>query len=82
MADPSQFINLDTIAGIAKAGITSAEQILTSALSSARQGTSLGIGDLFDLQYKMSAYTISANTFSSVLKEFSDTMKSVVQRSA
>lgn len=81
MADDKKFVNLSTIAGIAKEGITSAEGILTSALQSAKQGTSLGIGDLFDLQYKMSAYTISANTFSSVLKEFSDTMKSVVQKS-
>jgi len=81
VTDTTKFINLDTIAVIAKEGIASAEGILTSALASAKQGTSLGIGDLFDLQYKMSSYTISANTFSSVLKEFSDTMKSVVQKS-
>ncbi len=77
----SEYINLGTVADIAKTGITDAEKVLTTALQSIKQGTSVGIGDLFDLQYKMSAYTISANTFSSVLKEFSDTMKSVVQKS-
>jgi hypothetical protein len=75
-----EYINLGTVADIAKTGITDAEKVLTTALQSIKQGTSVGIGDLFDLQYKMSAYTISANTFSAVLKEFSDTMKSVVQR--
>jgi hypothetical protein len=78
MAD---YITLGTVADIATQGITGAESVLRSALNSVKQGTSVGIGDLFELQYKMSAYTISANTFSSVLKEFSDTMKSVVQKS-
>jgi hypothetical protein len=80
MAD-QQYINLQTVATIAKEGIQGAETYLTTALNNTKQGTTVGIGDLFDLQYKMSAYTISANTFSSVLKEFSDTMKSVVQKS-
>jgi hypothetical protein len=80
MAD-QQYINLGTVAATAKDGIVAAEGVLTLALQSVKQGTSVGIGDLFELQYKMSAYTISANTFSSVLKEFSDTMKSVVQKS-
>jgi hypothetical protein len=77
----SEYVNLGTVADIAKTGITDAEKVLTAALSNIKQGTTVGIGDLFDLQYMMSAYTISANTFSSVLKEFSDTMKSVVQKS-
>jgi hypothetical protein len=77
----AEYLNLGEVAGIAKQGITGAEGVLRSALTSIKQGTSVGIGDLFDLQYQMSAYTISANTFSSVLKEFSDTMKSVVQKS-
>lgn len=77
----ASYITLDEVAGLAKSGITTAESTLRTALTSIRQGTSVGIGDLFDLQYQMSAYTISANTFSSVLKEFSDTMKSVVQKS-
>lgn len=74
------FINLNTIAQLAKDGISTAETILRSKITAAQQGTSVGIGDLIDLQFTMSSYTISANTFSSVLKEFSDTMKSVVQK--
>ncbi|WP_194712717.1 EscF/YscF/HrpA family type III secretion system needle major subunit [Noviherbaspirillum soli] len=77
----AQYITLGEVAGTARDGIASAETVLRTALNSIKQGTSVGIGDLFDLQYQMSAYTISANTFSSVLKEFSDTMKSVVQKS-
>lgn len=75
------YITLQEVAGMAKDGISTAETTLRAGLTSIKQGTSVGIGDLFDLQYQMSAYTISANTFSSVLKEFSDTMKSVVQKS-
>lgn len=77
----ANYLNLGEVAGLAKDGINKAETILRSQISAAQQGTSSGIGDLIDLQYNMSAYTISANTFSSVLKEFSDTMKSVLQKS-
>jgi hypothetical protein len=80
MAD-TNYINLTEVANLAKTGITNAEIILRAGITKAQQGTSSGIGDLIDLQYTMSAYTISANTFSSVLKEFSDTMKSVLQKS-
>jgi hypothetical protein len=81
MADSNAYISLGEVANLAKTGITNAEVILRSGILKAQQGTSSGIGDLIDLQYTMSAYTISANTFSSVLKEFSDTMKSVLQKS-
>ena len=77
----ANYLNLGEVAGLAKDGISKAETILRSQITAAQQGTSSGIGDLIDLQYSMSAYTISANTFSSVLKEFSDTMKSVLQKS-
>jgi hypothetical protein len=79
MADPN--VSLGEIAALAKSGITAAEVTLRSGISKAQQSTSSGIGDLIDLQFTMSAYTISANTFSSVMKEFSDTMKSVLQKS-
>ncbi|MDB5759115.1 MAG: hypothetical protein JWM30_2404 [Burkholderia sp.] len=75
------YLNLNDVATLAKSGITTAETILRAQITKAQQGTSSGIGDLIDLQYNMSAYTISANTFSSILKEFSDTMKSVLQKS-
>jgi len=78
MADPN--VSLGEIAALAKSGITAAEVTLRSGISKAQQSTSSGIGDLIDLQFTMSAYTISANTFSSVMKEFSDTMKSVLQK--
>jgi hypothetical protein len=78
MADPN--VSLGEIAALAKSGITAAEVTLRSGIAKAQQSTSSGIGDLIDLQFTMSAYTISANTFSSVMKEFSDTMKSVLQK--
>lgn len=78
MAD---YVTLGEVASMAKTGINNAEVALRAGITKAQQGTSSGIGDLIDLQYTMSAYTISANTFSSVMKEFSDTMKSVLQKS-
>lgn len=80
MAD-NNYVTLGEIASLAKTGITGAEVTLRTAINKAQAGTSSGIGDLIELQYNMSAYTISANTFSSVMKEFSDTMKSVLQKS-
>jgi hypothetical protein len=78
---PDPYVTLGEIASLAKTGITNAEVTLRAGITKAQQGTSSGIGDLIDLQYTMSSYTISANTFSSLLKEFSDTMKSVLQKS-
>ena len=75
------YVTLGEISGLAKTGIQNAEITLREGITKAQQGTSSGIGDLIDLQYTMSAYTISANTFSTVMKEFSDTMKSVLQKS-
>nr|WP_314622998.1 EscF/YscF/HrpA family type III secretion system needle major subunit [uncultured Noviherbaspirillum sp.] len=79
MADA--YVTLGEISSLAKTGIEKAEITLRAGITKAQQGTSSGIGDLIDLQYTMSAYTISANTFSTVMKEFSDTMKSVLQKS-
>jgi len=73
-------VNLSSIGEAAKTGIESAEGVLTSAIANVKTGSSLGIGDMVDLQYKMSAYTVTANTFSALLKEVSDTMKSVAQK--
>ena len=78
---PDPYVTLGEVASMAKTGINNAEVALRAGITKAQQGTSSGIGDLIDLQYTMSAYTISANTFSSVMKEFSDTMKSVLQKS-
>jgi hypothetical protein len=75
-------VNLSSIGETAKTGIAGAEATLTSAISNIKSGTSMGIGDMVDLQYKMSAYTVSANTFSALIKEVSDTMKSVVQKTS
>ena len=77
---PTGNISLGEIANAAKSGITAAEVTLRAGITKAQQGTTSGIGDLIELQFTMSAYTISANTFSSVMKEFSDTMKSVLQK--
>ena len=65
----TNYVTLGEIAKTSIEGITLAETTLRTGLSAAQQGTSIGIGQLFELQYTMSAYTISANTFSSVLKE-------------
>ncbi|RZA27816.1 MAG: hypothetical protein EOP02_09245 [Proteobacteria bacterium] len=78
---PDPYVTLGEISSLAKTGIEKAEVTLREGITKAQQGTSSGIGDLIDLQYTMSAYTISANTFSTVMKEFSDTMKSVLQKS-
>jgi hypothetical protein len=78
---PGPYVTLGEISSLAKTGIEKAEITLREGITKAQQGTSSGIGDLIDLQYTMSAYTISANTFSTVMKEFSDTMKSVLQKS-
>lgn len=73
-------VSLGFVAEVAKSGISASETILRSQLEKAKQSTSAGIADLIDLQFTMSTYTVSANTFSAVMKEFSDTMKGVVQK--
>jgi hypothetical protein len=71
---------LDDVASKAATGLKQGDLDINTALDQIGNGSSISIQDMVKLQYTMSRYTITASTFSSILKEFSDTMKSVVQK--
>jgi hypothetical protein len=81
MAVPfSKGTTLDDVATRAAEGLKQGDADIQTALAEIGSGSSISIQDMVKLQYTMSRYTITASTFSSILKEFSDTMKSVVQK--
>jgi hypothetical protein len=60
--------------------MTDAEINLRSTLDGVQDGASISVPDMINLQFKMSQYTLTASIFSSLMKELTDTMKSVVQK--
>ncbi|MGI4847645.1 MAG: hypothetical protein ACRYGK_05855 [Janthinobacterium lividum] len=57
-----------------------ADKTLYDQLQSVGTGGTISVPDMVNLQYNMSAYTITASVGSSINKELSDTMKSTVQK--
>jgi hypothetical protein len=61
-------------------GMDSVETALSSMLASLPGGSQMSVTDMINLQYQMSVFTITAQTMSAVMKDLSDTMKSIVQK--
>ena len=73
-------INLGTIHGHVATGMSTADASVVTALEGLSSGSQLSVQDMVKLQYTMSVFTLTAQTISSIMKEMSDAMKSVVQK--
>ncbi|MDB5839535.1 MAG: Type secretion needle MxiH, YscF, SsaG, EprI, PscF, EscF [Herminiimonas sp.] len=73
-------MTLDELNVSVESGMTEAEVDLRATIDGVKTGTSISVPDMINLQFKMSQYTITASIFSSLMKELTDTMKSVVQK--
>ncbi|MDO9219118.1 MAG: EscF/YscF/HrpA family type III secretion system needle major subunit [Lacisediminimonas sp.] len=72
--------DLATIYGFVKTGMSNTDADVKLALSGLSSGSTRTVQDMVKLQYTMSVFTITAQTVSSVMKEMSDAMKSVIQK--
>ncbi|MDB5798396.1 MAG: hypothetical protein JWP36_2298 [Paucimonas sp.] len=63
-----------------KLGMSSVEADLSVTLAALPSGSAMSVTDMIQLQYKMSIFTITAQTMSAIMKDLSDTMKSIVQK--
>jgi hypothetical protein len=80
MALINQQVTLNTVETNIVDGLATAEANVSSQLAVLKTGSSMSVADMIQLQFVMSAYTITASAFSSIMKEISDTLKSVVQK--
>ena len=77
---PAALPNLDTVYNKTSSKISTMETNLTETLSALKDGGELTQTDLFKLQYQIARYTITASTYSSVMKEISDSLKQTANK--
>jgi len=73
-------ITLDFVEREVTTAASTAAGNLETALTSLSSGGSLSVEGMLGLQFQMSKYTLVVSVGSSVTKEITDTMKSVVQK--
>jgi hypothetical protein len=73
-------LTLSEIQGKVSSMMDAVETDLSSMLASMSGGSQMSVTDMINLQYKMSVYTITAQTMSAIMKDITDTMKSIVQK--
>jgi len=79
---PASYVapNINTVYTKTSGKISSVETDINSQLSSLKDGGELTQADLLKLQYNIARYTITVSTYSSVMKEFSDTLKQTANK--
>lgn len=73
-------LTLAEIQSKVSSGMDAVESDLSAMLASLPSGSQMSVTDMINLQYKMSVFTITAQTMSAVMKDLSDTMKSIVSK--
>lgn len=73
-------LNLAEINNLIATKMQTSEDEVRNMLSSLGDGSTASVTDLVGLQFNMSVYTITAQTVGAIMKESSDTMKSIVQK--
>lgn len=80
MATELTAVNLQAISTYVSGFMNESESKLKTTLAGMGDGSKASVTDMVGLQYAMSVYTLSGQTISAIMKECSDTMKSVVQK--
>jgi hypothetical protein len=76
---PDQQLNLGFLGNFASTALKQEANKLTTAIEELKSGTSLGLGEMLQLQTDLSAFSIFGNLCSSIVKEVSDTLKSAIR---
>lgn len=72
--------NIDTVYNKTNEKVSTVETDINTQLASLKGGGELTQADLLKLQYNIARYTITVSTYSSVMKEFSDTLKQTANK--
>jgi hypothetical protein len=72
--------SLASVEGVVVTSMTNSEAALNAELTAVGNMTSLGVADMIQIQYDMANYTVAGQTLSAIMKDMSDTFKSVVQK--
>jgi hypothetical protein len=60
--------------------MVASESTLGNLLLQISAMTSMGVADMVQVQYAMANYTVAGQTMSAIMKDITDTFKSVVQK--
>lgn len=72
--------SLASVETVVVTSMTNTESVLNSELAAVGTMTSMGVADMIQIQYDMANYTVAGQTLSAIMKDMSDTFKSVVQK--
>ena len=73
-------VNLKNIDSLAYSNITTTESEVKTQLESLKSGGEVSQADLLKLQFNIAKYTITASTFSALVKEISDSLKQTANK--
>ncbi|HSY28032.1 MAG TPA: EscF/YscF/HrpA family type III secretion system needle major subunit [Burkholderiaceae bacterium] len=73
-------VSLQSVDTFVSTAMSNSESQLNLELQAVATMTSMGIADMIQIQYYMANYTIAGQTLSAIMKDMSDTFKSVVQK--
>ncbi|MFM8247478.1 MAG: EscF/YscF/HrpA family type III secretion system needle major subunit [Burkholderiaceae bacterium] len=73
-------INLNTVHTLANTNITSMEADVKTQLQALSNGGEVSQADLLRLQFNIAKYTVTASTFSVLVKEISDSLKQTASK--
>jgi hypothetical protein len=73
-------INLDNVYSVVDPKMTSMEADVVKALGSLGTGGDMTQAELLKLQFNIARYTITASTYSALMKEISDSLKQTASK--
>lgn len=72
--------NIKTVYEGISGKITTMESDISTLFSNLKDGSELTQADLLKFQYNIARYTVTASTYSSLMKEFSDSLKQTANK--
>ena len=73
-------VNLDNVYSVVDPKMTSMEADVVKALGSLDTGGDMTQAELLKLQFNIARYTITASTYSALMKEISDSLKQTASK--
>jgi hypothetical protein len=73
-------VNLDNVYSVVDPKMTSMEADVVKALGSLGTGGDMTQAELLKLQFNIARYTITASTYSALMKEISDSLKQTASK--
>ena len=73
-------LDLSQVDSVVQAAMATSESALSAELGAIKPTENMNAEDMLQIQYDMANYTVAGQTLSGIMKDMSDTYKSVVEK--